>query len=190
MAQLIVDGQGTVRGVEGLGGQEREPNTHQDFSWQEHGLEHARMQSFREAQSDNVREVNLWIPSEEWGLIVLSGDKHIGAPGFDWARFQYDSELIINTPNVWEADMGDICDNLFFHADEETFNLEEQLKMLNAWAKAMVDNGKMLTTIGGNHTEWMSKIGVPFWMLVSGMNGLVPYMRDGGFLNLKFGDAK
>lgn len=168
---------------------QRRPSPRQEFSWKEQGLEHARRQAYREAQSDVVREVNLWIPSENWGMVVLSGDKHIGSPGFDWAKFQYDSELVINTPDVYELDMGDIIDNLFFHADEEIFNVEEQVNFVNSWAKAMLDAGKMLTTIGGNHTEWMSKIGVPFWMLISGMNGLVPYMRDGGFLNLKYGEV-
>jgi len=190
MPRIITDGMGTEREVPQNGFTSISQQTPKDKpAWREMVAEHQGRQEFREAIDDSQREISVYIPTDKWIMVAMSGDKHIGSQGFDWARFQRDSELILDTPEAFEIDLGDIVDNLFFNVHEDVFNITEQVNLVNGWAKEMLDRGKMICTVGGNHQEWVSKIGIEFYMLVTGFNGFVPYMREGGFLDLQVGEA-
>ena len=152
--------------------------------------EFLRRQAYREHVDEFPREASVETPSDRVGLLVASGDKHFGCEGFDWAQFMHDSKLIQDTNNVYELELGDIVDNLFFSRSEQIFNLAEQIQMLNSWAKMMVDKGKMLASVGGNHQEWMFKLfGVEFYMLAFGYRDVVPYLRDGGDIHWRYGSV-
>ena len=152
--------------------------------------EFARQQEYRERSEKSRDEVYIETPATSIGLLVASGDKHIGAPGWDWAKFEYDTRMVLETENCYEIDLGDILDNLFFASGDDIFNAREQINLVNAWAKAMLDKGKMLATIGGNHQEWFYKyMSIEFFMLAYGFGDLVPHLRDGGDIYWRYGSV-
>jgi hypothetical protein len=191
MPQLVVDAHGSTKVIH----PDQTPTIPAPYSPEEPSFsdsiaEFARRQAYREKTEKSVTEAYIETPANRVGLLVASGDKHIGADGFDWAKFQYDTDLILKTPDVWELEMGDIVDNLFFNKDEDIMNVREQIGVLNAWAKVMVEKGKVLATISGNHQEWMfGKMGVEFYMLAFGYGGHIPHLRDGGDIFWKYGNV-
>lgn len=159
-------------------------------SFEEQVREFARRQEYREKLDISRREVHITTPADRIGLLVLSGDKHIGAEGFAWADWQHQSKIIADTEDCYEGDMGDIIDNLFFGKDENVFNVQEQIDLINAWAKMMVEKDKILFSVGGNHTDWFYRyLGVEFYMLAMGFNGQIPHLRDGGNIVWTYGNV-
>lgn len=157
--------------------------------WEKMVEQHASQQEFRKEHDPSTKYAKVETPTDKYTMLVLSGDKHIGCSGFDWATFMSDSKTILNNPNIYQIDMGDIVDNLFFSQYEDVFNLNEQIQLVNAWAKEFLDNGKMIATVGGNHCNFLRKLGVEFQMLATGFGGFVPYLREGGYLEWKLGEV-
>lgn len=193
MAELTVNGRGDTEFVHPLHeySEVKIPGLVDDIpTWEEATAEFARQQEYRERTDKAISEVYIETPADGVGLLIASGDKHIGAEGFDWARFKYETDTLLNTPLAYQLEMGDTIDNLFFSHNEEVFNVREQVSLVNAWAKSLLEKGKMLATISGNHLDWFFKyLGVEFFMLVEGYGNLVPHLRDGGDIFWKYGDV-
>lgn len=194
MANLIVNGRGDSKNVPTEEGfvinTENQPYEQKETTdWRDMLDEHIRRQEYRSEIDPATQYAKVETPTEDWVMVAVSGDKHIGCAGFDWAGFMRDSKLVMETPNCYEIDMGDIAENLFFNAHEQVFNLKEQVQIINSWAKEMLDRGKMICTVGGNHDNFLSKFGVEFQMLATGFGGFVPYLREGGYLEWKVGDV-
>jgi hypothetical protein len=77
------------------------------FNWRESIPHMQRMQELRKTASWGQHEATIRIPSKDVIGIMQFGDQHIGAMGADYSLFLELTDLILNTPNLYVALMGD-----------------------------------------------------------------------------------
>lgn len=191
--RLIVDGKGTEKYVPQV-----EPNDPfvpseptEDVDWREQLEEYERRQAFHERmEASRRKEIFIDTPTDRAFGVVFSGDWHVLSEGFDFPAFKRDAELLIETPNLGVILMGDEADNFTWNpgAFEQLGNPYEQTRLLGSIFRELIDDGKLLARVGGNHTdEWLFKnAGMEFADVVLGLSS-VPRLREGGLVHHRIG---
>ncbi len=193
--RLVIDERGTERTILGNSPEtfNVSPTVNRSSEWREQLEELQRRQGFRKEIETSTNDVSIETNTDKYQLLVCSGDIHMGCEYFDWATFLRDSNLILENPNSHLLSLGDLVDNFTWAPGvyEQVMNPQEQVNIINSWAKEMLDNNKMLATISGNHdSEWLIKnAGIEFFTLAFGYNNIVPHLREGGNVHWKVGNV-
>jgi predicted phosphodiesterase len=127
--------------------------------------------------------------------IFFTGDWHFGSDKVDYALWDKHQSLVINTPGLYEAVVGDERDNFVdprFRSGlyEGIFNPEQQAIYIKEYMQELDKQDKIIARVGGNHDFWTwegSGINFEtFWQ----RDMKSPILRNGGFVHLKTNEVK
>ena len=194
--QIVINDKGDTRQI-----QESALITHTDKkiqtpiqrTWIEKAID---VQRQREAVDTSQNEASVKL---ETGLpyigILFTGDWHLGSDKVDYSMWDKHQSLVIDTPGLYEAIVGDERDNFVnpkFRQGlfEGLLNPEEQAILVKEYLQVLDDKNKIIARVGGNHEGWS-------WMQ-SGINFetfwyqtmKAPILRNGGFVHLSVNEVK
>jgi len=120
--------------------------------------------------------------------IFFNGDWHLGSDKVDYGLWDQHQTLVLQTPGMYEAIVGDERDNFVnprFRSGlyEGLLNPEEQAEYVKWYMEKLDDNGKIIARVTGNHDFWTwegSGINFEtFWYHTMKS----PLLRNGGFVH-------
>jgi hypothetical protein len=196
LGQLITNSQGTVKDIPQtalLNHPDKKIQTPTNNTWLTSAIETVRQ---REAIETSQNEATVTVQT---GLpyigIFFNGDWHFGSDKVDYALWDKHQSLVINTPGLYEAIVGDERDNFVnpkFRQGlyEGVFNPEQQALYIKEYLQELDKQDKIIARVTGNHDFWSwegSGINFEtFWY--KSMKS--PLLRNGGFVHLKVNEVK
>lgn len=126
--------------------------------------------------------------------IVPISDLHLGHSGCNIEKFEKVLQLIYETPDCYTILLGDQTEtatrtSIGLGMFEENFHIEDQMEIMAKALKPLVDSGKVLGALTGNHEmriAYSVKIN-PAKMVADTLG--IPYFGYQGYLLLKVGDV-
>lgn len=193
--QLIINGNGDIREVVQSAlishPDKKEPHF-EPRQWLDSAIEQQRQRhEYETSQNEATVRIQTGLP---WTGIFFTGDWHLGSDKVDYVLWDKHQSLVLETPGLYEAIIGDERDNfvkpkfrngLF----EGVWNPDQQAKFVQWWLTHLNDNDKIIARVGGNHDAWTwDQSGINLESLwYRDMKS--PLLRTGGFVHTYFNDT-
>lgn len=147
----------------------------------------------RDHKADDSRDHKVVsIPADRPIGLMLSGDAHFGGLGVDYAAMREHTRFLYKAPNMYLATCGDDIDMMVTHpvaaARFGCVTSEEQIAFRRRSIEEQVRLGKLIAVAGGNHDDEFLERRAGFSLTKLLADGLVPYFRGVGKLDIRLGD--
>jgi len=128
--------------------------------WLDNLIEHKDLHQKTSVSQD---EATIELPVKK-NIIVFSGDWHLGSLSVSYQEFRKNTEMILNTPDVYMVTVGDLINDFksFYSLQpvlSQIASPKEQLVILKSICQEFVNSKKWLASCWGNHdNEFDEKI--------------------------------
>lgn len=111
-------------------------------------------------------------------IINFMGDLHAGHPTTHLSRIEEETQAIKENPHSFLIALGDLVDGMNWNPGqyEQTQQVPEQIKYVQAWLRFLAEDNKLLVAIAGDHDKWMAKGG---WDLYRDMHHYGAHATNG-----------
>lgn len=165
-----------------------------EFNWRETLNLMEQSQQLHDANKWSQESCKIKLEVDRPIAIVLSADWHLGSTAVNYAVWKKDIETFMNTPNLYLGTVGDLIDN--FRDFKSKFPIVNQLispniqyDLLQGIFVDMVDNGKLLFAVAGNHDVEFDERIMGDSFVARFTSRLVPFFDGKGVVELTVGEV-
>lgn len=126
--------------------------------WREFAELAEETQKFGQRIDDSQRVAHIEIVTSQPIALMFSGDWHLGAEGVDYQAWVRDIQYLLDTPNLYMAEVGDDRENMrsfrmLSSVLNQVLSPKQQAHMLRGVIEDLTANDKLIAKVGGNHDE-------------------------------------